>query len=66
MEIEHEKNKELREKQILQLEFEEKRNNQKLELMNHEHELKMARLSKQLEIANAGGDQDAIHTGESD
>jgi len=54
-EPEFDKNKELVEKQEVQLEFEEKRNVQKKNLLNHEHELKMERLNKRLEIAKITG-----------
>lgn len=53
--IEHDKNKELKEKYDLQLSFEENRNKQKKEILNHEHELKMIRLDKRLEIAKITG-----------
>lgn len=54
MEIEYEKNKELKEKQDLQLDFERQKNDIKIQLLNHEHILKMQRLNKQEEIAKLG------------
>jgi len=53
--VKHDKNIELAEKQKLQIEFEENRNKQKKELLDHEHKLKMERLEKRLKIAEITG-----------
>ena len=53
--MEHEKNNELKEKQDLQTEFKNEEEQRKIRLMEKEHEFKMERLEKQLEIAKVTG-----------
>jgi len=55
---EFDKNKELVEKQEIQLAFEGERNVQKKDLLDHEHKLKIERLEKTLEIAKLTGKTD--------